>query len=1428
MVSQAARNTPTTPAAATAAAQAFLANRVSNGNLSSAAAAAALKTHATPPTPVSEVQTKRTQRRGSASSNGSGPRQTLQRQGSSGSMTERTFREPSPSRPPSPRAEELPPIPAVPQNYAKQASKGKLIRRPSSAEPPQRITSPVPTNQAGRGVSLDRSGSIPKGEVPPLPTTPILAKRNTSDQRQQAAYRASVNFSRPMSPQFSSPSSPTPSAQSSKQTPESKKSEGMISTADAQNIDHPIQNAATRPVKKKKKKTASQVVEGSHLNVGHSSSKPTGTAVNGGIGEKTKKQVVDKPLKVTTPEKRTASSLQHEGGSESDDSEQIPSSPERSATSVGKLTKQPSIVREDREGEELEERRAQAEAVAKGREPEAELGEEVKEIESHYAKKANGTILPSTSFSEGEPEAKQEAGAKPASENGKPIAVSQQVNAPPKEQKRLSWSPSRSARFSASPVLEIPGMKRHVPPARAASPAKSALKHSPSVRVPSPSTLGLGEVSDTISLGSADGITSGRKKKTVRVSFDDEPLVVGEGADPQSNANSPILFSPQNRDPNNRGLFNLTRNRPDLQADDDMMSPVPKLPSFGSIRGRREQLENSDASPHVFEGDEQAQKNLQQMTSSSDHAIGALIAQHTTPNAGAGPLIDPHEPLPPEVTTVEGSGYHSDSESSDDGASDNIAIKSTEFSEDSAPIEASSLNRDIENVPTIAVLPATPGQESIHGDRDSWLGNMPGSFPSADHWAQESNTATEISVQPEPATPAKVGISEPEPEALVQEQSPKTPVVGQVSESIARQTAASDDESDDTGDSIYSDAEEDAADLEGDGFGSINAIVDSPTVTSSTSPLGKAIEPSSVEYSPSPTTHTQRHDENWEKARSFWSEARQGTKAEPTATQSSESPSAPPKQSNSRQIPDPARSTSPQQPAQKASQSMSPPPKSKLRDIPEAPTMRKSMRGSKTTSQNESATSLRYPVIGSSRGTNEPPRLAKTLRQGPSAAASQPPQDQKAPTRKRQSTQKPVSEPKQRSGMVSNGNAKTLRKTNEPATQSPPSALAKKQPLPFKSLANDSDSDSSFKRARRKPANDNGRYSMKRSMRAAPMEGRPQSASFSSTSTAGPPPRSTMRDRPMSTTGMGMRTSMRGPETRVTSPPPRSFGFGKGAKSGRDKAPRMSRKFSNSSDEGNGPMTFRSRFADSSDEDEPRSKAPLGLTPVRGIPRRGNESDSTDLEDSDDDGAKGKKKLSISLPSQPASSTLGKSEGSALASGSLRNNPEDKAQQLTSIPISPKRPEPERRRSIFGAFGRKKDKPKLNPGDLGSATRRDAPLDRAKLERSTAGQSDDVPTDIPPIPPMSPPPSRGKLQRRVTPQRLMSDTWPLPPPIPESPVSVKSVKRPLTSDGSTTPRPAFGQRKISTNTDTGDGGAIGKSGKKKRFPMLRKAFGLRD
>lgn len=1192
------------------------------------------------------------------------------------------------------------------------------------------------------------------------------------------------------------------------------------------------------------KKAASQMVEGNHSSKGHSAGKLSGTAVNGDI---------DTPRTRRQPESDAsrdpqASSLQSQVIYDEETSNQSPAAPESSdgnARVAGRLAKQPSIVRGDWEGEEPEERNAQAQAQTEWYDTKGPTIEQ-KEVQ----KESNGTILPSTTYSGGPQTPRQDANGKASKSQSSEL----QSEATSNEPKRVSLSPSRSARFSAQPVLDVPGMIRHEPPARAASPAKSALKRSPSPRIPSPSGLALSEISDTTSVGSEEG-ASGRKKRNVRVSFDDQPIVVGVGGDLPSVANSPIIFSPQNKDPAKRLAFSFRRDnlhQDQFDEDDEGMSPRPALPSFGSIRERKEQQKNGDVfSPSATTAtSDKAHIGNQETTLSSDHAVGAIIAQHAASKVADVSARDLNEPLPPEVSTVEGSGYHPNSESSDYGISGDVAVKSTEFPEEPSQKDTEAPIHKIEDIPTIAVQPATPGQQDLHENRNSWLGNMPGSFPANDPASSEPESSEpESTSEARPSMePTSLGISKIP--SLSQESAAETPEVAapqaatpvtpEVLDTSTPQSAIDDDESDDTGNSIYSDAAEDVTDLEGNGFGSINAIVDGPIVASSPS-LVKTPDLSSSDGTPSSTMYTKHGGDLWASTRSYWSGVIGGTKAGSSAAQPSISHwTEPPARElesergtkrldrGSEKLP---RGAVPEQ----TTPPISPPPKSRLRDPAMPPPMKKSMRGLNASSQTELALPLRYPIDESSDQNGKEPRLPKRMRQEPKAAAIKPLNvGQTAPAPgKRSSTQQLAQTMRSGLNAVENGGPKSPIRAAVHTQISKPQT----QPRPLRTLSNDSNSDSSFRRARRKPANGGKRYTMKRSMRAdAPEGGRPQSAFFSSTSTAGVPAR-TMRQRPMSTTGTGMRSSLRGSST--DNPPAQqsqSFGFGK-----RSRPANKSRRFSDSSDEG-GAAAFRSRFSESSDEDEPVPKLPFGLTPVRGIPKRIDEGDSTDLEDSDRESKQKTKPKPQPAPSSPPQSILAnKTEGSALASGSLRNRVDLSAQPTKSGMVTSFRnntPGSERKRSIFGALGRKKDKNKFKL-DAESAARRDTPLERANIKRRLAGQqAAESPSDMPPIPPSSPPPSRGKLQRRVTPQRLMSDSWPLPPPIPESPVSVRSEgQRPRTSDGSVrVGRPSFGHRGMSAMTNSGGGGGSGgsagvvseRTGKKKRFPMLRKAVGLHD
>lgn len=230
--------------------------------------------------------------------------------------------------------------------------------------------------------------------------------------------------------------------------------------------------------------------------------------------------------------------------------------------------------------------------------------------------------------------------------------------------------------------------------------------------------------------------------------------------------------------------------------------------------------------------------------------------------------------------------------------------------------------------------------------------------------------------------------------------------------------------------------------------------------------------------------------------------------------------------------------------------------------------------------------------------------------------------------------------------------------------------------------------------------------------------------------------------------------------------------------------------------------TFRSRFADSDDEDDV-PELPSGLRPVRGIPRRGDDEDgdSTELEDeaSDTEGPasppRGPTSKDIERASAPAQATNGHTNGgAAVLKGSLRDS-----KFATDSPLASPRKE---KRGFFG-LGKKRRgssdvRPETPPGGFSVAT--------------TGSPS-------------------GKLQRRNSQGRRTSESWPLPPAIPDDKPSTASG-RPTTSDGAPA-RPRLGKRQ-STGGQTAEsepvGGdvAIGRSGKKKKFPMLRKAFGLKD
>jgi len=1525
----------TTPSAAasTAATQAFLANRSSTANLSNAAAAAALRSHTTSPVNVGQIQTKRMQRRASVSSNGDAPdRPRLQRRGSSGSLTERTFRDPPPSRqrPSSAQAsytpyQQPPPVPALPHEYASPPQ--KAARRAASTEPPERVSSPPPRLPGGRGVSLDRGPGVMKSPQGAL--KPKLNTLDTVGELERPGHRHSVNFSRPMSPQNSPPASPLTGGRVRSPPPTRSTLVAGLPNGEAERILGAIQETATAPVKKKKKVIAKGSTEGSHLTTETVNGPAQGTALQAALQATPQRPAASaastpSPLNTVSqtnnandppkPKKKkkkvipgappTPDPSEGFGSSYPSDTDSVTS--ERSSTAerprsyntraAGLLMKQPSVIREDRESEEEAEKR-----VA----PKKASGQTV----------LNGGVGGATPANTSKVVSHKES----ACQVETPKRASLDV---PGSARPHSLSPARAAHFSSKPEYETPGGIRHQPPARSVSPAKSALKYSPSSRGHSPALvaarLAPSEASDTASNMSDDG-SRPTKKKSVRVSFDEDSVAVGRAVSPAMSPDSPLVLSPQNK-AKGRSWFDLVREKKqeDEGVDsyqDSVIKPTPILPSFGSIRGRPDEpVLDSAKEQKPTEG--WAQDTLRSMDTSTDQGVGAIFSQDA---AAKGEKVDSqqaslpgaNDPLPPQVTSVEGSGYQSDEEAklSDDRPND-MSNTTPDLSEAST-VRISSEEHN-SSVPSIALQPATPALESSPQNRSSWLG-MPGGFPSSSGPADNAQApVAPVLEHPMPElTPATSGLAEPDTEAAAHQHDPMSPHVGEFAEGLRHQIDShSGDESEETGDSVYSDAAEDPDDLDGDGFGSINAIVESPASPrmplagksppaspSLKAPMAKAPTAQAPQRSPLSMNESElsepASDEGWERAQAYWSGLSKTRKeqlehaAQPGALDEPVIPNKTmrgpdPVEKKKKKVP--KKSTEP--PASNSAPLPPWPDRQYQSDIarPSSPSIAPAKAGlQKSRVGNSQEPQMRSSMRNSQAGNAQESQMRSSMRNGPISKSAmknsaqnnavQPPPEPRGALQKKNRPvsavamvdyRKPQALPKQ-------GHTRAVSAGGPTNSQTPMMAQPKKKtPAPKpKMLRSDSDSSSSFKKARTSTPNNN-KYSMKRTMRPASMDARePTDGSmsarissptgstgrrpFSSVGPGGSTMRTSMRDS-MDSSKPVARTSLRGTsmDSKRTKSPSR-FGFGKSKPKPVDSKPnsRFSSRFGDSSDEEDARPAASSRFADSSDDE------PAELTPVRGIPRRIDEGDSTDLEDSSVENVPAPSKAKSNGVKAPLDINT-KPEGVALATGSLRVPSGDGPAAAMGSGLQAKKAAEKQKRSFFGSLGSKKkadDPTRVRKSDVESAARRDTPLERSRAEMTGTSPTKIDERVLGPSSPMADPvaqsprpavgsrtssaqnsPKSPKLQRRNTPKSgaLANNATDISWPLPQIPGGTTSApdRRPQTSDGAAPSgggRPDIGRRMQSEEPSPQTAPlVVGKTEKKKRFGILRKAFGLHD
>ncbi|WDK17891.1 hypothetical protein CGRA01v4_09176 [Colletotrichum graminicola] len=861
-------------------------------------------------------------------------------------MTERTFRSPSPHRTPMSPVD-APPVPAIPDDVRSITSQSSSHKRGTSLQmQPFRVASQK--NKEGAGSWF---GAAVEGN---------LANVRKSDDPIRVVSLESRPGARLVSPRPTesvTSRTTTTSEQSLVYDPNSRR---MVPKVDALPREQVVRDAAEKPVKKKKQQQG-LARSGSHL------AKGTVGRVHGSAVASAEAAPMPAPRQqpqvrahTDAPDQMTLENQPHieEAAQRTPAQRQTPepapalassaTSGPHTTESTGPTHQQPAgspaveqpVVRDVQKSDgasTLPHPEPRQGAPVLGRKPstvqeesEDELASSNDEAEHSQQPVVHRTVadvievVPMRSSAPKQPSLSSESTIVEAPAN----VSSQRQPSPPRlkqpgsirNARAQSASPVRSARFAlGADRLVI----RHEPPPRSVSPRKSAMKHSTSPsRGASPSDDG-SEASGPSRFGSeATAVEAPMpRKKSVRVSFDDENTkVVGQSA-AKTEFDSPILPSPQQA---KRHWFNhLGRNKKkDTLAldDDEVMKPRPALPSFGSVREKKPRDSEEERplvrplespSPSGPDAPERKPDRSVPTGQSIDHNVGMVLSQEQTARNAAN-ISRFREPLPPVVTSLEGSGYYSPSSTSNSDAEDgdDIFQDSDVFQEPEPTMSPEQVKGEIaavqpdltvetpvpsiqmapvvgedsrdhreEDIPSISVIQPTPIPKETEANRSASLSeqgyfDVPGGFPED----ESEDNASHPNVQP--------GIT------IVNKDQPAQPTGSNGGVDSSFKTAhhlAPVTESESEDESIYSDAYEDLSDVDGDGFMSLDAVIASPIQdklphkhyqkpvekTSQQTPENSGVTMSqndtrSSNVSGSPRRPEDQPEDEWERAKLFW------------------------------------------------------------------------------------------------------------------------------------------------------------------------------------------------------------------------------------------------------------------------------------------------------------------------------------------------------------------------------------------------------------------------------------------------------------------------------------------------------------------------------------------------------------------------------
>ncbi|GLA90828.1 hypothetical protein AtubIFM57143_000435 [Aspergillus tubingensis] len=1327
--------------AQSAASHAFLKSQPSSSSLSSAAAAAALRSLTPTPTSVENVQTKRMmQRRASVSSQASGvpSLRPTSRNGlrRANSSASMSTRTFRDQSPRRPASSSGPVEVAPPLPSIPQVYSARNSKAHRSASVgPSQRPSPRGKTPAGRGMSVDRGLATQPAMRAPGSTPSPELRRPTS--------RNSVNFSYPMN---SRPNSPDGSinALDRRDASASISLAGQLSSPESPKV----KNASPRSVRATKSMGMSPGSPGR-------GAQSSGTAVAAAQAA-----VVPRVQDVTHTQPPVSAAPRIAAPREQTVPDQVPSQPaappEHKQPVRPHIVKRPSTVPEDAQGEE------RAESNVPKQRPVPPRG---------------GSVTPDTQPTVAFPPTPDRSKDQLLSPPISPKLPTQPTETGQDSQPsdiRQSGSPGRSAHFSRHLlVAAFAGEQLHQPPPRSLSPAKSAMKTprkislSPEGRTESVLRPGppLSELSDGTSAASDEGSKPGIRRKPIKVSFDDEAEVVGVAASPPTSPEEtppePLHEKPKQK----THWFGGKKKPTPLNTEfDEVLKPRRALPSFGSIRAGRDGETQEKSVPELSDNESTTSSDSPaealKWSFSNDHAIGGLLTESQSKEAE--PRVAP---------LMLANAAESESEAEKSPQESHFASQTNQPEVPTGTVDVSShagQERTAEttlSVPNIMVQPASPMLEKERRSLE-WY-EVPGGFPRS-------------SLEFESKAHGKMKAKEDSTDAT------NNPTIG----------PADDESGDESGDSIYSDAEEGT---EGNGFGSINAIVDDETAATSA--------PKSATKIPAETGGTGRsHSPSTD-----WPDIPQTCQIARTVST----------------FPDKVMEPIPESPGS----SHEPLPFSS--PYPPFPIEPKNRRSSSQADISRSSSVAVRParhsmLVGSSDAmpSNKAPRAVN------GSAVNGQLESQPEPPSVRQRSTPDSSQRRPVSWSPALADSQDLSRT--------PRINGKTSPASPRPLSSGSDSSSSFKRASR-PARADSNYTMRRTMRSTP--GR-----LASNRATSPP----VDTRPVSSeSGFGtMRTTLRANAPKREKPS--FFSNNKAQKSRLTKVPGggFASRFpdSDSDDEGYEAWRSRHRYEDSSDDEQ---RSPNAMRPVRGIPRRQgtHDGDSTELEDSSDEDHRAPPLANPQSPAKPSTSR----DPALAAVAKNRGMTEEELDEFLRQPNRGRKP------GLLKRFSIRKSKSPLDRGlvkpGIDSPVRNGGPAERPRVDQEQArgespfpGAESNIVTTITATNP-APPPS--KLLRRPSQRSSRSDNWPLRSDRKESrtgsPLPANGPAERLATvdetprNGSTVVSPSQGSVKENVNPSTGvtadksEGRPtnvadvpISSSGRKKRFPRLRKAFGLRD